>query len=95
MSGPDEQDDFIFRPQQHLDAKWLNPDLKDALYSPEALCTHFNTLLQDREIYYDTGSGLVNAAGITAKLGDTGKYYCGLRVCRNFNKLFSEVKNYK
>ncbi|KOB65005.1 putative E3 ubiquitin-protein ligase HERC2 [Operophtera brumata] len=80
MSGPDEQDDFIFRPQHHLDAKWLNPDLQDALHSPEALCTLFNSLLQDREIYFEAGNGLVNAAGITAKLGDSGKYYCGLRI---------------
>ncbi|XP_052754599.1 probable E3 ubiquitin-protein ligase HERC2 isoform X2 [Galleria mellonella] len=80
MSGPDEQDDFIFRPQHHLDAKWLNPDLQDALINPEALCTLFNGLLQDREIYFDAGNGLVNNAGITAKLGDSGKYYCGLRI---------------
>ncbi|KAL0895990.1 hypothetical protein ABMA27_011981 [Loxostege sticticalis] len=80
MSVPDEQDDFIFRPQQHLDAKWLNPDLRDALHNPESLCTLFNSLLQDREIYFDAGKGLVNSAGVTAKLGESGKYYCGLRI---------------
>ncbi|CAG9575570.1 unnamed protein product [Danaus chrysippus] len=80
MSVPEEQDDFIFRPQQHLDSKWLNPDLQEALHDPEALCTLFNSLIQDREIYFDAGNGLVNGAGITAKLGDSGKYYCGLRI---------------
>lgn len=80
MSVPDDQDDFIFRPQQHLDAKWLNPDLQEALHNPEALCMLFNSLLQDREIYFEAGNGLVNGAGVTAKLGDSGKYYCGLRV---------------
>lgn len=80
MSVPDDQEDFIFRPQHHLDAKWHNPDLQDALHDPEALGTLFNSLLQDREIYFDAGSGLVNSAGVTAKLGESGKYYCGLRV---------------
>ncbi|XP_045760290.1 probable E3 ubiquitin-protein ligase HERC2 isoform X8 [Maniola jurtina] len=80
MSVPEEQDDFIFRPQQHLDPKWLNPDLQEALHDPEAVYCLFNSLLQDREIYFDAGNGLVNAAGITAKLGDSGKYYCGLRI---------------
>ncbi|KAL4709830.1 hypothetical protein ACJJTC_001284, partial [Scirpophaga incertulas] len=80
MSVPDDQDEFIFRPQQHLDAKWLNPDLQDALHNPESLCTLFNSLLLDREIYFDALKGLVNPAGITAKLGESGKYYCGLRI---------------
>ncbi|KAJ2946601.1 hypothetical protein O0L34_g12657 [Tuta absoluta] len=80
MSVPDDQDDFIFRPQQHLDAKWLNPDLQEALHNSEALCTLFNSLLQDREIFFESGNGLVNSAGVTAKLGDSGKYYCGLRI---------------
>ncbi|CAG4926206.1 unnamed protein product [Colias eurytheme] len=80
MSISEEQDDFIFRPQQHLDPKWLNPDLQEALHCPDALCTLFNSLIQDREIYFDAGNGLVNGAGITAKLGDSGKYYCGLRI---------------
>lgn len=96
MSGPDEQDDFIFRPQQHLDAKWLNPDLHDVLQSPEALCTLFNSLLQDREIYFEAGNGLLNASGITAKLGDSGKYYCGLRVSKDIflvNALLKVLQN--
>ncbi|XP_013183359.2 probable E3 ubiquitin-protein ligase HERC2 [Amyelois transitella] len=80
MSGPDEHEDFIFRPQLHLDAKWLNPDLQDALHNPDSLCSLFNGLIQDREIYFDAGNGLVNSAGVTAKLGDSGKYYCGLRI---------------
>ncbi|XP_068628740.1 probable E3 ubiquitin-protein ligase HERC2 [Battus philenor] len=76
----EDHEDYIFRPQQHLDAKWLNPDLQEALHNPESLSSLFNSLLQDREIYFDAGSGLVNASGITAKLGDSGKYYCGLRI---------------
>ncbi|XP_028033518.1 probable E3 ubiquitin-protein ligase HERC2 [Bombyx mandarina] len=80
MSSHDEHEQFIFRPQQHLDAKWLNPDLQEALHNPDSLSALFNILLQDREIYFNAGSGLVNGAGITAKLGDSGKYYCGLRI---------------
>ncbi|KAH9645818.1 hypothetical protein HF086_012545 [Spodoptera exigua] len=80
MSVPEDQDDFIFRPQLHLDAKWLNPDLQEALHNPDGLCTLFNSLLQDREIYFEAGNGLVNGAGVTSKLGDSGKYYCGLRI---------------
>ncbi|KAG6461484.1 hypothetical protein O3G_MSEX012658 [Manduca sexta] len=80
MSVPDDPEDFIFRPQQHLDAKWLNPDLQEALQNPDVLCSLFNSLLQDREIYFDLSTGLVNGAGVTAKLGDSGKYYCGLRI---------------
>lgn len=80
MSLQEEHDDYIFRPQQHLDPKWLHPDLQAALQNPDVLCTLFNSLLQDREVYFDAGNGLVNSAGITAKLGDSGKYYCGLRV---------------
>lgn len=96
MSVSEERDDFIFRPQQHLDSKWLNPNLQDALHDPEALCSMFNSLLQDREIYFDARNGLVNGAGITAKLGDSGKYYCGLRVSLSCNfrytLLFNTIK---
>ncbi|CAH2068345.1 unnamed protein product, partial [Iphiclides podalirius] len=89
MSVSEHQEDFIFRPQNHLDAKWLNPDLQDALHNPDlqdalhnpdSLCSLFNSLIQDREIYFNAGNGLVNSSGITAKLGDSGKYYCGLRI---------------
>ncbi|XP_072935158.1 probable E3 ubiquitin-protein ligase HERC2 [Epargyreus clarus] len=82
MSVPEEheQDAFIFRPQLHLDSKWLNPDSQGALQDPEALNSQFNRLIQDKEIYFDARKGLVNSAGISAKLGDTGKYYCGLRI---------------
>ncbi|KPJ17192.1 putative E3 ubiquitin-protein ligase HERC2 [Papilio machaon] len=75
----DYQDEYIFRPQQHLDAKWLNPDLQDALHDSVSLNVLYNSLAQDREIYFEARDGLVNASGVTAKLGDSGKYYCGLR----------------
>ena len=91
MPVPDELDDFIFRPQQHLDAKWLNPDLQEALHNPDDLATLFNSLLLDREICFDAGNGLVNSAGVTAKLGDSGKYYCGLRVSVYSSKSFNLI----
>lgn len=91
MSATDDQDDFIFRPQHHLDSKWLNPDLQDALRQPDILCVLYNSLLQEREVYFDAGNGLVNSAGVTAKLGDSGKYYCGLRVSWNDCGYFSTV----
>lgn len=92
MSVSEEQDDFIFRPQQHLDAKWHNPDLQDALHNPESLCALFNSLLHDREIYTDTEKGLVNSAGVTAKLGESGKYYCGLRVSKFVTIMVQQFK---
>lgn len=80
MSDREDFDDYIFRPQQHLDSKWLHPDIQVALQNPDILCSLFNSLIQDREIYFNSVNGLVNSTGITAKLGDSGKYYCGLRV---------------
>lgn len=95
MSSHDEHEQFIFRPQQHLDAKWLNPDLQEALHNPDSLSALFNILLQDREIYFNAGSGLVNGAGITAKLGDSGKYYCGLRVNNMLSEDIALIMKYK
>ncbi|XP_048005438.1 probable E3 ubiquitin-protein ligase HERC2 [Leguminivora glycinivorella] len=80
MSGAEDTDEFIFRPQQHFDAKWLNPDLQGAVQCPQILVNHYNTIIQDSEVILDASAGLLNKAGITAKLGDNGKYYCGLRI---------------
>lgn len=80
MAGAEDITEFIFRPQQHFDAKWLNPELQEALLCPQALEYLYNTLLQDSEVFVQSNRGLLNKAGITAKLGDNGKYYCGLRV---------------
>lgn len=82
MSTAEDQEDFIFRPQVHLDNKWLNPDLQGALHDTETFQGLYNGLLQSKEVYFDAGNGLVNCAGVTAKLGDSGKYYCGLRVIK-------------
>lgn len=71
---------YIFRPHQHLDSKWLHPDFQDALFRPDKLNSLFNILVQDKEVYVNTDYGLMNDAGVTARLGDTGKYYCGLKV---------------
>ncbi|GBP72265.1 E3 ubiquitin-protein ligase HERC2 [Eumeta japonica] len=80
MSDVEEQADFIFRPQPHLDSKWLHPDLQEALHKQDTLCVLFNSLIQDREIYFDATSGLLNPAGVVSKLGDSGRYYCGLKI---------------
>lgn len=80
MFFSDDQEDYIFRPQLHLDSKWLNPDLQESFQDPDVLFELYNSLLLDREVYFSAGNGLVNSAGVTSRLGDSGKYYCGLRV---------------
>ncbi|CAG9110132.1 unnamed protein product [Plutella xylostella] len=80
MFFSDDQEDYIFRPQLHLDSKWLNPDLQESFQDPDVLFELYNSLLLDREVYFSAGNGLVNSAGVTSRLGDSGKYYCGLRI---------------
>lgn len=80
MSDSESGEDFIFRPQHHLDSKWLQPNFQEALQNPDNLSIQFDSLIQDKEIYFSTENGLVNSTGITAKIGESGKYYCGLRI---------------
>ncbi|XP_015429351.1 PREDICTED: LOW QUALITY PROTEIN: E3 ubiquitin-protein ligase HERC2 [Dufourea novaeangliae] len=71
--------DIIVRPEIRLDAKWLKTDLKRLLYR-DGLSELWNEMIRDGEIVGSFSDGLINAAGITAKKGESGHYYCNMRV---------------
>lgn len=68
------------RPQQRLDLKWLKSDLQAVFYSQDSLNSLWNGLMNDGELTGPFSDGLLNSAGVTARKGELGKYYCGLRV---------------
>ncbi|GJQ69394.1 HERC2 [Trypoxylus dichotomus] len=68
------------RPQQRLDLKWLKSDLQAVFYSQDSLNYLWNGLMNDGELTGPFSDGLLNSAGVTARKGELGKYYCGLRV---------------
>ncbi|XP_072748341.1 E3 ubiquitin-protein ligase HERC2 [Anoplolepis gracilipes] len=67
------------RPEVRLDAKWLKTDLQRFLYR-DGLAELWNEMVRDGEIVGSFSDGLINAAGIVAKKGENGHYYCGMRV---------------
>ncbi|XP_020288916.1 E3 ubiquitin-protein ligase HERC2 isoform X1 [Pseudomyrmex gracilis] len=67
------------RPEVRLDSKWLKTDLQRFLYR-DGLCELWNEMVRDGEIVGSFSDGLVNSAGIVAKKGENGHYYCGMRV---------------
>ncbi|XP_064637694.1 E3 ubiquitin-protein ligase HERC2-like isoform X2 [Lineus longissimus] len=67
------------RPQVRLDTKWLKADLQ-SIFSREGLSHLWNELVKDGEISANVNDGIINAAGVLAKKGETGKYYCAMRV---------------
>lgn len=69
------------RPQPRLDIKWLNTDLEILFSSQDCLNNSWNGLITDGELIGNFSVGLLNSAGVTAKQGEFGKYYCGQRVC--------------
>ncbi|XP_076233389.1 E3 ubiquitin-protein ligase HERC2 [Calliopsis andreniformis] len=71
--------DIIVRPEVHLDAKWLKTDLKRLLHR-DGLAELWNEMIRDGEIIGSFSDGLINAAGITARKGENGHYYCNMRV---------------
>lgn len=68
------------RAQARLDYKWIKTDLQTTFQSPEALQTAWNSLITDGELTGHFCDGLLNCAGVLARKGHNGKYYCGLRV---------------
>nr|XP_012152188.1 PREDICTED: E3 ubiquitin-protein ligase HERC2 [Megachile rotundata] len=71
--------DIVIRPEIRLDAKWLKTDLKRLLYR-DGLAELWNEMVRDGEIVGSFSDGLINAAGIIAKKGESGHYYCNMRV---------------
>lgn len=72
------------RPQPRLDIKWLNTDLELIFSSQDSLNNCWNGLIADGELIGNFSVGLLNSAGVTAKQGEFGKYYCGQRVILKF-----------
>ncbi|XP_049844846.1 E3 ubiquitin-protein ligase HERC2 [Schistocerca gregaria] len=71
--------DVIFRTQGRLDNKWLKTDLQQA-FTPEGLSQLWNELIKDGEVAGSFSDGLLNSVGVMARKGESGHYYCGLRV---------------
>ncbi|XP_048506982.1 E3 ubiquitin-protein ligase HERC2 isoform X2 [Athalia rosae] len=67
------------RPEIRLDSKWLKTDLQRALCQ-DGLADVWNGMVRDGEIIGSFSDGLINSAGVTARKGDSGHYYCNLRV---------------
>ncbi|CAH1128754.1 unnamed protein product [Ceutorhynchus assimilis] len=68
------------RAQPRLDLKWLKTNIESLFYSNENLVNVWNSLISDGELTGNFSPGLLNSAGVMAKEGDFGKYYCGQRV---------------
>lgn len=68
------------RAQSRLDLKWLKTDLHTVFASNDNLNNFWNGLITDGELTGSFSEGLLNSAGVTARKGELGKYYCGLRV---------------
>ncbi|CAH1964040.1 unnamed protein product [Acanthoscelides obtectus] len=68
------------RPQPRLDIKWLKTNLETLFHNQDTLINTWNNLITDGELTGYFSVGLLNSAGVTAKQGEFGKYYCGQRV---------------
>ncbi|KAK5650580.1 hypothetical protein RI129_001609 [Pyrocoelia pectoralis] len=72
--------DTKLRPQSRLDLKWLKTDLQTAFHSTDGIDNLWNGLVHDGEIVGSFSEEIINAAGVSSRKGEFGKYYCGLRV---------------
>ncbi|XP_011141461.1 E3 ubiquitin-protein ligase HERC2 [Harpegnathos saltator] len=79
MDKMSSQLNITVRPDVRLDTKWLKTDLQRFLYR-DGLAELWNEMVRDGEIVGSFSDGLINSAGIVAKKGDNGRYYCGMRV---------------
>ncbi|XP_060526978.1 E3 ubiquitin-protein ligase HERC2 [Cylas formicarius] len=68
------------RAQPRLDLKWLKINIENLFYGEDALSSCWNALVNDGEVTGPFSTGLLNSAGVMAKEGEFGKYYCGRRV---------------
>ncbi|CAG7818352.1 unnamed protein product [Allacma fusca] len=71
--------DVVLRIQRRLDSKWMKTDLQKLL-EPEGVAQLWNEMVKDGEVTGSFSDGLLNAAGITARKGENGHYYCGMKV---------------
>ncbi|KAL1491483.1 hypothetical protein ABEB36_012074 [Hypothenemus hampei] len=68
------------RAQPRLDLKWLKLNIESLFYGNDNLVIIWNTLVSDGELTGNFSPGLLNSAGVLAKEGEFGKFYCGQRV---------------
>ncbi|KAK9747383.1 Regulator of chromosome condensation (RCC1) repeat [Popillia japonica] len=71
---------FLYSTHPMTYLKWLKSDLQAVFYSQDSLNSLWNGLMNDGELTGPFSDGLLNSAGVTARKGELGKYYCGLRV---------------
>lgn len=67
------------RPLGRLDRKWLKVDLQSTL-SRDGLIRLWNEMMRDGELTRPGIDAYLNANGVPTHKGETGRYYCGLRV---------------
>ncbi|XP_026277054.2 E3 ubiquitin-protein ligase HERC2 [Frankliniella occidentalis] len=67
------------RPLGRLDRKWLKVDLQSTL-SRDGLIRLWNEMVRDGELSRPGIDAYLNANGVPTHKGETGRYYCGLRV---------------
>ncbi|XP_042876756.1 E3 ubiquitin-protein ligase HERC2-like isoform X6 [Penaeus japonicus] len=67
------------RPQPRLDVKWLKSDLQ-SLLQPDNLPSLYNQMVKDGEVAGPHAEGILNSVGVTARRGESGHYYCGMKV---------------
>uniref|UniRef100_T1IYS2 HECT-type E3 ubiquitin transferase n=1 Tax=Strigamia maritima TaxID=126957 RepID=T1IYS2_STRMM len=70
---------FVLRPQLRLDSKWLKTDVQLA-FQRDGLSNLWNELVKDGELTMGIPDAITNCSGVLAKKGETGKFYCGMRV---------------
>nr|XP_022328228.1 E3 ubiquitin-protein ligase HERC2-like isoform X2 [Crassostrea virginica] len=71
--------DTKLRPQQRLDKRWVKTNLQ-GIFNRDELSSLWNELVKEGEISVSHNDGLINTAGVLARKGETGKYYCGMKV---------------
>ncbi|XP_066141939.1 E3 ubiquitin-protein ligase HERC2 isoform X1 [Euwallacea fornicatus] len=76
MSHPKTQ----LRAQPRLDLKWLKSNIENIFYGNENLVNTWNAMVSEGELTGSFSSGLLNSAGVMAREGEFGKYYCGQKV---------------
>ncbi|XP_048524463.1 E3 ubiquitin-protein ligase HERC2 [Dendroctonus ponderosae] len=72
--------DIQLRAQPRLDLQWLKMNVESIFHSNENLVNTWNALISDGEVTGNFSPGLLNSAGVMAKEGEFGKFYCGQRV---------------
>ncbi|CAB3375688.1 Hypothetical predicted protein [Cloeon dipterum] len=75
----DRHPDMVLRTQARLDGKWLKADLQTC-FADDALSMLWNEMLKDGELSATSSESLINSVGAAAKKGESGHYYCGMKV---------------